>query len=172
MKLHLLPTAAVLLVACNQPATNKDAPAHTAKDAPAHTAKDAPAKDAPAKDAPAKDAPAKPADAAAASAADPAAPSNDVDGFKPNPKYDEYFKPAPLTDEEKKLLERDPKTLTPEEYKAWGYAYRKKSLANPDSPGARAIRQAGENVLSGNTKPNLEYKSNDPQSSPPAQATE
>ena len=162
MKLHLLPTAAVLLVACNQPATKNDAPAHNAKDAPAHTAKDAPAKDAPA----------KPADAAAASAADPAASSNDVDGFKPDPKYDEYFKPAPLTDEEKKQLERDPKTLTPEEYKAWGYAYRKKSLANPDSPGARAIRQAGENILSGNTKPNLEYKSNDPQSTPPAQATE
>lgn len=156
MKLPLLPTAALLLVACTPPAKTKESPAQDTKEA--HDAA-TPAKAA---------APADTADAA--TSAEPA--TNDVEGFKADPKYDEHFKPEALTDEEKKLLERDPKTLTPEERKAWSYAYRKKSLANPNSPGARAIRQAGESILSGNVKPNMDYKGDEPISTPPPQATE
>jgi hypothetical protein len=145
----------------SSPATQKDAPVQDAKAAPQATDAEAPK-------------PIAEGDPAAGSAASAATspPANDVEGFKPDPKYDARFKAAPLTEEEKKLLERDPATLTGEERKAWSYAYRKKSLGDPNSPGARTIRQAGESILSGDIKPNLDYKRTEPLSTPPAQATE
>ncbi|MFO0635671.1 MAG: hypothetical protein U0168_22755 [Nannocystaceae bacterium] len=56
-------------------------------------------------------------------------------------------KEPPLTAEEQRLIDADPKSLTPEERRARAYALRRKIMQNPDSPAARTLedlRKAAE----------------------------
>ena len=54
-----------------------------------------------------------------------------------------------LTDEEKALLEKDPKDLSPDENRKRAQALRKKILQNPDSEAAKALEEARQAALAG-----------------------
>ena len=63
-----------------------------------------------------------------------------------------------LTEEDKRLIAADPKSLTPEERRERGYALRRKVMQNPDSPTARALRDMEEAVRSGEVQPQVGKK--------------
>jgi hypothetical protein len=63
-----------------------------------------------------------------------------------------------LTDEDKRLIAADPKSLTPEERRERAYALRRKVMQNPDSPTARALRDMEEAVRNGEVQPQVGKK--------------
>lgn len=64
----------------------------------------------------------------------------------------------PLTDEEKALIEKDPKDLTPEERRKRGYALRKKIMQDPDSARAQSILQGAKAIENGEMEVPAEFK--------------
>lgn len=66
-------------------------------------------------------------------------------------------KPQPgsleLSAEELELLDADPKTLSPEQNRKRAYALRKKIMANPESPQAKALEEARAAALGGELTP-------------------
>lgn len=75
-------------------------------------------------------------------------------------------KPAePLTEEELRLIEADPKDLSPDERRARSYALRKKIMQNPDSAAAKAIQEGKEAIERGEVDipPHLLKEGADPQ---------
>lgn len=63
-----------------------------------------------------------------------------------------------LTEEDKRLIAADPKSLTPDERRARAYALRRKVMQNPDSPTARALRDMEEAVRNGEVQPQVGKK--------------
>ncbi len=84
-------------------------------------------------------------------------------------KGDDMFKVEPLTEEEQALVDADPATLSPEQKKARAYALRKKILQDPNSPQAQALKEAANQIVSGQVEPNLDYKEDGQSSAPPAE---
>jgi hypothetical protein len=64
----------------------------------------------------------------------------------------------PLSEEDLRLLEADPATLSPEERRQRAYAMRRKIMQDPDSPAARAIEDMAEAIRNGEVKPEVEGK--------------
>lgn len=60
---------------------------------------------------------------------------------------------APLTEEEKRLLEADPSTLTQEERRQLPYLRRKKIMQNPDSPTAKSLQNSAAAYAAGELPP-------------------
>jgi hypothetical protein len=58
-------------------------------------------------------------------------------------------KAEPLTEEELRLIEADPKDLSPDERRSRAYALRKKIMQNPDSAAAQAIMEGKEAIERG-----------------------
>lgn len=54
-----------------------------------------------------------------------------------------------LTPEEEQLMAADPKSLTPEQRRKRAYAFRKKTMQNPDSAAARTLEDARKAALAG-----------------------
>lgn len=84
-------------------------------------------------------------------------------------KGEEIFEVEPLTEEEQALVDADPATLSPEQKKARAYALRKKILQDPNSPQAQALKEAANQIVSGQVEPNLDYKQDGQSSAPPAE---
>lgn len=61
----------------------------------------------------------------------------------------------PLTEEEKALIDADPKTLPPEKRRERAYALRKKIMQNPDSPAAQELERVRKMIESGELTPQL-----------------
>jgi hypothetical protein len=57
--------------------------------------------------------------------------------------------PPPLSDEDIRLIEADPTTLTPEERRKRAYALRRKIMQNPDSPAARTLEDLAKAARDG-----------------------
>lgn len=84
------------------------------------------------------------ADPAAGQAAEPGAAE------KADDEQATKHEPAdPLTEEELKLIEADPKELSPDDRRLRAYALRKKIMQNPDSDAAKAIREGMEAIERG-----------------------
>jgi hypothetical protein len=58
-----------------------------------------------------------------------------------------------LSEEDKRLIAADPKTLSPEDLRKRGYAMRRKIMQNPDSPAARTLKDMEEAVRNGEIQP-------------------
>ena len=71
----------------------------------------------------------------------------------PTPGEAQPQKAAPLTAEEIRLIEADPKDLTPDERRQRGYALRKKIMQNPNSPSAQALEDIRKSVEAGELVP-------------------
>ncbi len=60
---------------------------------------------------------------------------------------------GPLTEEEQRLIDTDPKDLSKEERRKRAFALRKKIMQNPDSPQARELERIRKAVESGEVTP-------------------
>lgn len=156
----MLTLAAVLLAGCQAPAkpASGDQPAEAAQDADA-----APA--------------AEDAEAAEATDASGDADASELSNEERLAKARAYaaenkndmFKVEPLTDEDKRLIAADPETLSSQERTARAYALRKQILQDPNSPQAKALKDAANNIVDGGVDPNLNYKDEGQSSVPPAE---
>lgn len=84
---------------------------------------------------------------AKAAPTDPAADNNSED------KGEQVSDPNALTEEDKRLIAADPKTLSPEENRKRAYALRKQVMQNPDSANAAALEDARKAALAGEIDP-------------------
>ena len=82
-----------------------------------------------------------------------AVPPSDIDVKKAE--LEAAHAPAPLTAEEQRLIDADPKDLTQEERRKRAFALRKKIMQNPDSPAAQQLESIRKGVESGEIVPQL-----------------
>ena len=73
----------------------------------------------------------------------------------PDPAVAEPDKPAipELTEEDKRLIAADPKTLSPDERRKRAYALRRKIMQNPDSESAKMLEELRRAAEAGEIKP-------------------
>jgi len=152
MRNSVLMTVAVLLAACQTPPSNAEG-----EKPEAEANADAAPADGPASEQ-------APSDAELSNEARLAKAREYADQNK-----DEMFEVEPLTEEEQRLVDADPETLSAEEKKARSYALRKKILQDPNSPQAKALKDAANRIVEGEVDPNLDYKENGQSSAPPAE---
>lgn len=62
--------------------------------------------------------------------------------------------PAPLSEEDKRLIAADPKALTPEMRRKRAFALRRQAMQNPDSPLARTLTDLEKAYDEGELDPN------------------